>query len=42
MNLRYITAGILSSVIKDGQSLTTALDHSFKVIDEAIFYREFT
>jgi len=35
MNLRYITAGILSSVIKDGQSLTTALDHSFKVIDEA-------
>lgn len=34
MNLRQVTTSVLSRVIKDGQSLTAALDHSFKSIDD--------
>ena len=33
MNLRLVSAAVLNKVIKDGQSLTMALDHALEGID---------
>ena len=35
MNLRLSAAGVLSRVVKDGQSLTVALDRAFESIDDS-------
>ena len=35
MNLRLVSAGVLSRVIKDGQSLTVALDAAFSSVDDS-------
>ena len=35
MNLRLTAAGVLSRVVKDGQSLTVALDYAFETIDDS-------
>ncbi len=35
MNLRLVSAGVLSRVVKDGQSLTIALDNTFTSIEES-------
>ncbi|MCF6251189.1 MAG: 16S rRNA (cytosine(967)-C(5))-methyltransferase RsmB [Methylococcaceae bacterium] len=35
MNLRLITAGVLSKVIKDGQSLTIALERTLEAVDDS-------
>ena len=35
MNLRLIAAGVLSKVIKDGQSLTVALEGALDTVDDS-------
>ncbi|MFW5444065.1 MAG: 16S rRNA (cytosine(967)-C(5))-methyltransferase RsmB [Methylococcaceae bacterium] len=34
LNLRLIAAGVLAKVIKDGQSLTVALEHAFESVED--------